>query len=59
MFAVLEKLEEEMGSGKPESAFGSTHPSNPERIRDLEAEMPQAMKAQAEGQIKPVQVLVK
>jgi predicted Zn-dependent protease len=56
---VLERLEEEMGSGQPESAFGSTHPSNPERIRDLEAEMPQAMKAQAEGQIKPVQVLVK
>lgn len=56
---VLEKLEEEMGSGQSESAFGSTHPSNPERISALEAEMPQALRAQEDAKIKPVPVVVK
>ncbi len=56
---VLEKLEEEEGNGQPESAFGSTHPSNPERIAALEAEMPEALRAQEDAKIKPVPVLVK
>ena len=56
---VLEKLEEETGDGRPESTFLSTHPSNPERIRALQNEMPEALKAQEQGRYKPVPVLVK
>lgn len=56
---VLEKLEEETGSERSEPAWMSTHPSNPDRIRQLREAMPKALKAREQGQIKPVQVIVK
>lgn len=56
---VLEKLEEETGGDKPESAFLSTHPSNPDRIRALEDAMPEALKEQELSRIKPVPILIK
>ena len=56
---VLERLEEETGGDKAESAFGSTHPSNPERIQQLREAMPKALKERELGQIKPVQIIVK
>ena len=56
---VLERLEEETGGDKAESAFGSTHPSNPERIQQLREAMPKALKERELGQVKPVQIIVK
>jgi metalloendopeptidase OMA1, mitochondrial len=56
---VLENLEQETGGDKPDSAFLSTHPSNPARIRALEAAMTEALKEQELSRIKPVPTLIK
>ena len=51
---VLERLEEETGQqAAAQSSFLSTHPSNPERIAQLRALMPEALKVRERSQIAP------
>lgn len=51
---VLERLEEETGQQVAgQSSFLSTHPSNPERIAQLRALMPEAMKVRERSTIAP------
>ena len=51
---VLERLEEETGAeAASQSSFLSTHPSNPERIAQLRALMPEALKVREQSGIAP------
>lgn len=51
---VLERLEEETGAqAAGQSSFLSTHPSNPDRIAQLRALMPEAIKRREMSAIKP------
>ncbi|MSU70282.1 MAG: M48 family peptidase [Opitutaceae bacterium] len=56
---VLERLEEETASEKVESSFSSTHPSNPDRIRQLQEAMPKAFKEREQGSVKLVPTIIR
>ena len=56
---VLEKLDAESGSQPTPPAFLSTHPSNPDRISQIQQAMPKALKEREQGAIKLVPTIIK